>query len=520
MLSERVRELDTAEEVLDAVECWHAERTQRDIGIFVAAARFADLHSVDARPGRGGRILPGMERPVRLGGAGTPRVWEFAAAELAARLGKSPHAGRALVADALDVRHRLPRLWARVCAGEVPVGHARHAAQQTRELSAEAAGRVDATVATYADGRLGWSRFQTLVAGKVAEADPDRAAEAERRAAEDEFAKVGRCNDHGQKTLYVRTAAAAMIRIDATLTFYATILAALGDPDPEDRRRAKAVLILANPPQALQLLQAFATHRTRTHDTDGDPSEGEPGEPRRPDPVAASLEPFRPGDIGPDSRFSCGFDPTTLLPTVTLYLHLYARTDTGEIGPVTRWEGEGPVTTEYVRDLLGPAASFTIKPVIDLNAMAPVDGYEIPDRLREAVHLRTPADCYPWAANTHRNQQQLDHSIPYVPPDHGGPPGHAGSDGSGPPGQTGLHNLGPMTGLHHRIKTHGAWTVKQPYPGIYLWRDPHGHTYLVDHTGTRKLGRTQPADEWSGVTIEFYDDEHGVEIRDEPGEAA
>jgi hypothetical protein len=25
--------------------------------------------------------------------------------------------------------------------------------------------------------------------------------------------------------------------------------------------------------------------------------------------------------------------------------------------------------------------------------------------------------------------------------------------------------------------------------GIYLWRDQHGATYLVDHTGTRRLPR-------------------------------
>jgi hypothetical protein len=47
-----------------------------------------------------------------------------------------------------------------------------------------------------------------------------------------------------------------------------------------------------------------------------------------------------------------------------------------------------------------------------------------------------------------------------------------------------------MTSFHHRIKTHSAWQVKQPFPGIYLWRDPHGRTYLVDHTGTRPIGKT------------------------------
>ena len=44
-----------------------------------------------------------------------------------------------------------------------------------------------------------------------------------------------------------------------------------------------------------------------------------------------------------------------------------------------------------------------------------------------------------------------------------------------------------MTTLHHRIKTHGRWQVQQPFPGIYVWRDPHGAFYLVDHTGTRRL---------------------------------
>jgi hypothetical protein len=42
------------------------------------------------------------------------------------------------------------------------------------------------------------------------------------------------------------------------------------------------------------------------------------------------------------------------------------------------------------------------------------------------------------------------------------------------------------------IKTHGHWDVAQPFPGIYLWRDPHGTLYLVDHTGTRQL-RTDDA---------------------------
>ncbi len=414
MFSEGVAGLGV-EECLDAVGVWHAQQVEAETRVFVAAAHFADLHHPSTRAGREGRELPGTEQAVRLGGVGTPQVLEFAAAVFGPRIGASAYAAARLLADALDTRHRLPRIWARVCAGEVPVRHARHVAQQTRDLSVAAAGFVDAAVATYADGRVTWSRLEALVAGTVVAADPERAARLEREAAEAEFAKVGQTNDHGQKTLYVRSAAAAVIRMDASIAFFADMLTALGDTEDLDRRRAKAVLILANPTQAVQLMLAFATHRasTGTNTADGtadagDKSEGTLGFDDAPEvddvdggdegpngAIGAFLQPFRPYEITPDTRFALGFDPARLLPTVTLYLHLYAAdgTDPTGVGEVVRWEGEAPVTTAYVREVLGPHARFTVKPVLDPDRMAPVDAYEVPDRHREAVHLRTRPTC-------------------------------------------------------------------------------------------------------------------------------
>lgn len=98
--------------------------------------------------------------------------------------------------------------------------------------------------------------------------------------------------------------------------------------------------------------------------------------------------------------------------------------------------------------------------------------------MREAVHILTPADMFPYATNTGRRMDN-DHTIAYVHPDHG-PPGSLS-------GQTGVGNLGPMTRPHHRIKTHSKWKVRQPFPGIYLWRSPHGRHWLVDRTGTHRL---------------------------------
>ena len=52
-------------------------------------------------------------------------------------------AARALIADALDLRYRLPRLWDRVLTGGVRAWQARKIAEQTRPLSWEACADVD-----------------------------------------------------------------------------------------------------------------------------------------------------------------------------------------------------------------------------------------------------------------------------------------------------------------------------------------------------------------------------------------
>ncbi len=161
-------------------------------------------------------------------------------------------------------------------------------------------------------------------------------------------------------------------------------------------------------------------------------------------------------------------------PKAVLYVHLTKETlDSGD--GVARVEGIGPVTVDQAKQWLGDC-TIAIKPVIDVGGIAPVDAYEIPDHIREAVQImsRRPTRSRTRPASAAR--WTLDHTIPYVHPDEGGPPG-----------QTGIGKLGPMTRRHHRIRTHGKWQVKQPFPGIHLWRSPHGRYWLVDHTGTHRL---------------------------------
>jgi hypothetical protein len=74
-------------------------------------------------------------------------VAERAVEELAAALDVSYGSGCNLVADALELRYRLPRMWRLVQSGRLQAWKARKVAQQTTHLGAEAVAFVDAQAA-------------------------------------------------------------------------------------------------------------------------------------------------------------------------------------------------------------------------------------------------------------------------------------------------------------------------------------------------------------------------------------
>jgi hypothetical protein len=346
-------------------------------------------------------------------------------------------------------------LWGRVEALEVKASYARYVARRTRDLAIEQAAYVDSRVVESADGRVPWSRFEELVEAAVKAADPVAAAERERVAAERQFAEPTRSTEDGMRGFYIRCAFPIIARLDATVDYVAEALAALGDTDSRDARRVKAILILANPAQAVELLAAYQRWRGRSRCD-------------KPE-----------------------IDWSRLLPVVQLFVHMYSGdpADPEEVSEgIVRVEGAGALTESWLRETIGPHVRFTIHRVLDLAGQAPVDCYEIPDRHRQAVHLMTPADTFPFASTTSRSQQ-IDHTVAYV---------HGAVEGSG---QSRIGNYGLMTPRHHRIKTFGKWAVKQPFPGIYLWRDRYGATYLVDHTGTRRVDRRSPR---PPTTAELY----------------
>ena len=131
--------------LLDEVSRLHRVREEAGARILLAATEWA-LQFGEGRYDLG-LVNRGGERFVRLGGPGTPKVAEFAPADLGARLQLSPYAAGRLVADALDLKFRHPLLWARVQRLEVRESYARHVARRTRELPMEHARYDDERVA-------------------------------------------------------------------------------------------------------------------------------------------------------------------------------------------------------------------------------------------------------------------------------------------------------------------------------------------------------------------------------------
>ena len=194
MFDSQVGEPDAAA-TLSLVAAAHRQVCERECWWVELAAHWADLHHPDSQA-PAGSTLPGADQGRQLGGEGTPQVLEFAAAELAARLETSYGSARALMADALDLRHRHPELWQLIITAGVPSWKARKVAQATRHLSRSSAMQVDAAVARMITG-LPWARFETLLAAKIIEADPHAAEEQAKIWEAERFVRASRSNQAG-----------------------------------------------------------------------------------------------------------------------------------------------------------------------------------------------------------------------------------------------------------------------------------------------------------------------------------
>src|SRR4051794_15284392 len=177
---------------------------QRRVGArrMALVAHWADLHCPPPvkTPCTGARRHPG-------GSDGTPEVTEFTATELGMLLGTSTLTALCLLREVLDVRHRLPLIWAAVMTGQVEDWKARKVARATQVLTVEQARWVDAQVLEALIG-LPFGRALSVVEGKVVAADPAGFEARRRTEAERRFVSVSRpTNPHGLRTLVAQGSA-------------------------------------------------------------------------------------------------------------------------------------------------------------------------------------------------------------------------------------------------------------------------------------------------------------------------
>ena len=239
----------TAAQLAARISINHTELLERETMVLQLACAWADVHDIDSTSPD---YQPLIERACQFGGAGTPEVSEYCAAEFGVLQGLSSTSGRLIIGDALDLRHRLPELWARVCAGGVRAWQARKVAQATRSLPYEACRDLDRAITTYL-GMMPWGRFQKILDAAIIDADPDQAAARALRARTERDVWATDTED-GLKLLIAKAASGDVTWFMATVNRIAEILAVRGDTDPVGARRAKALGILAQPAHALQLL--------------------------------------------------------------------------------------------------------------------------------------------------------------------------------------------------------------------------------------------------------------------------
>jgi hypothetical protein len=440
-----VRELD-ASAVLDAVVSARRNADAEEARLLALAVHWVDLHPVTPeRPaasfptqrtgGLASALGPSFFDQAPLAGTGTPAVAEYAVGELAAALGLSHSAGLSLVSEAVELCHRLPRLWGLVQDGSLQAWKASQVARATTQLSAAAVAFVDRHLAVTARSNRIPVLNPVLHEARL-RCDPDQAAAVEQNALEHR----GVWLDHRESTattlLTARLDTLDALDLDGTISDLAGVLGRLGDDRDLDIRRASALGMLAHPQRALDLAAGTDTG------TQADPGSGRSG-----------LN----GSRG------------------TLYLHV-SLADLATNGGGGRVEQLGTASLELLLGWLQRVTGVTVRPVLDPTRTEAVDAHDPPAWIRELVILRDRHCVFP-GCSTDARACDLDHLQPFVPIDQGGPPG-----------QTSPANLACLCRRHHRAKTFAGWqsrrvpdreTGGRPPGTTYEWTSPHLRTYRV-----------------------------------------
>ncbi len=426
-------DLDVRRSLLAATDARRtADRAEADL--LALAVHLVDLHPVDddtcVASWDPASLLWSVPDGV-VAGKGTPAVAERAVEELGAALDVSYRSALALVADALELCFRLPRLWALVQCGRLQAWKARRVAEHTRPLSAAAVAFVDRHAAALGTRNRVPANVPALVHEALAQCDPEiavgreEAALARRDVVFDYHAGDSTATAHLMATLDTLDA----LELDAAVAELATSMGRLGDDGDLGVRRAHALGLLAHPQRVLRLIDST---------------------------------PESPRDAGPDHTTTVGGTATVHLHVSTddLRAHAAGTTRTGAV------DGLGTLTLDLLRTWIDRFERVAIRPVLDRDRSEALDRHDPPEWMREVVRLRDGHCVFPGCTIAAR-ACDLDHLEPYVPLDEGGPPG-----------QTSPANLACLCRRHHRLKTFTGWRYRRSGT-TYEWSTPHGLTYLT-----------------------------------------
>jgi hypothetical protein len=429
-----IRELHDCDNASALLAYMDARRTvvmRGEADQLAAAVAWAGMHSTDSLDDAA-VLVAGAEEALTIAGPGAPLVAEFSVLEFAAALGLSTDAGRMYLGEAVELAHRLPRLYARVQSLDLPVWKARRIAKTTLDLPMAGAAYVDAHLHAVAH-KVSIAQLDRTVEEARVRFDPDEAlarqiAAQEARHFDIETRQVsfdGCVDVHGTLDL------ADALDLEDAVARRARDLGALGLDAPLDVRRSIAVGDLARRQLALDL--------------------------------NAEAPPAGPG---------------TKPRQVLLHVHLSEAALAGsesELDLARVEETRSFVSAEQVKNwCANPDTQVVVKPVIDLTDHVHVDAYETPDRLREHQVLLQHTCVFPWCQRRAR-RADCDHIDPAA---RGGP--------------TCDCNIAPLCRRHHRAKTHTRWRYDKVDDTSFVWRSPNGLIFGRDHHGTIPLETLQP----------------------------
>ncbi|WP_127479467.1 HNH endonuclease [Nocardioides pantholopis] len=340
-------ECDSPAAVLVFVRAEQAAAEAAQVRVLEGAVAWAAMHSTDCLDDAA--CLPGAEGEVAIAGPGAPLVTEFAPLELGAALGMSSDAARALLGEAVELAHRLPKTWAAVRAGSVPAWRGRKIAANTLSLPADGAAYVDTHVHAVA-GKIGYAALDRLIEEARVRFDPEAAEEKRRAAADRRHFDL----DTGRVTF------GGTVVVDGELDL----------ADALDVRRSLAVGEMARRQLALDL------------DT-------------TPTQIEGLSKRCRPRQVVIHVHLSAA-----ALSGAEGDLHLARVENTRSF-----------VSADQVKTWCAhPDAQVIVKPVLDLADVTRTDAYEVPERMAERVSLNNPSCVFPWCGRSARRADN-DHVI-------------------------------------------------------------------------------------------------------------